>query len=168
MRLINESSESAERAYDRVELPMSLADASDWLAASIKASAAGDRRAFAVLRAEDNAPLGLVDVWEANRRSGVFRTGIKLLPGEGGKGHATLAYARVLDYYFFELRYQKCGVYIYDFNQKSIHFHEKFGFAKEGRLHREYYTEGRFHDAIWYGLTVEDYRAWRDTHPQRA
>ena len=216
MRLSNGTAEDAERSYDRIELPMSPADAASWLAAYLNEAASGDRRAFAIMRAADavtraesnanpraepNAipraepraatadpndkplglvdvtkplglvdvaePLGLVDVWEADRRSGVFRAGIKMLPGESGKGQATRAFARVLDYYFYELRYQKCGVYIYDFNQNSIHFHEKFGFVEEGRLRREYFTQGRFHDAIWYGLLVEDYGAWRASHPAR-
>jgi RimJ/RimL family protein N-acetyltransferase len=64
----------------------------------------------------------------------------------------------VLEFYFDELRYQKCGVYIYEFNDASHRFHKKLGFAEEGRLRREYYSNGRFYDSVCYGLTAEEFR----------
>ena len=165
LRLFNDGGAEAERAYDRIGLPMSPADAAEWLESHLKDAARGDRRVFAILRSSDGLPLGFVDVWDADRKSGVFRTGIKMLPGESGKGNAAKAFARVLDYYFLELRYQKCGVYIYDFNDRSIRFHARFGFTEEGRLRRECYTQGRYHGAIWYGLTAEEYMSWRPENP---
>ena len=120
--------------------------------------AAGDTRVFVIEDAQSGEFLGYIDVWEADARNGVFRTGVKMLEGKAGKGHATRAFARVLRFYFDELRYQKCSVYIYDFNEASHKFHKKLGFAEEGRLRREYYSGGRYYDAVYYGLTAEEFR----------
>ena len=162
------SPEWIERAFDKVGFPPALADAERWLSGH-----GGDSRVFAIEGALCGAQgvsqgvsqggelLGYIDVWEADARSGVFRTGIKMLDGKAGKGHATRAFSRVLRYYFDELRYQKCGVYIYEFNTASLRFHEKLGFVREGFLRREYYTEGRYYGAVWLGLTAEDFRAKR-------
>jgi len=118
----------------------------------------GDRRVFIIEDSQNGEFLGYIDVWEADARNGVFKTGIKMLEGKAGKGHATRAFIRVMEYYFNELRYQKCDVYIYEFNDASHRFHKKLGFVEEGRLRREYYTDGRFYDSICYGLTAEEFR----------
>lgn len=177
-----------ERAFDRLEFPRTTADAGHWLAGyfsggdetgdakssgedcndKIAASdkitvgdkiAASDCRVFIIEESTNRAFIGYIDVWEADARNGVFKTGIKMLGGYAGKGFATRAYAKVLEFYFDELRYQKCDIYIYEFNAASLRFHKKFGFVEEGRLRREYYSGGRFHDSVCLGLTAEEYRA---------
>jgi RimJ/RimL family protein N-acetyltransferase len=81
-----------------------------------------------------------------------------MLEGKAGKGFATRAFSRVLEYYFNELRYQKCSVYIYEFNEASLRFHKKLGFEEEGRLRREYYTDGKYYDSLNFGLFAEAFR----------
>jgi RimJ/RimL family protein N-acetyltransferase len=65
----------------------------------------------------------------------------------------------VLRYYFRELRYQKCTVQVYDFNDASIALHERLGFQREGRMRRMGYTEGRHFDVLLYGITAEEFAA---------
>jgi RimJ/RimL family protein N-acetyltransferase len=100
-------------------------------------------------------------VWETDIRNGIFKTGVKMLEGKAGKGYATLAFTRVLEFYFNELRYQKCAIYVYDFNDASHHFHKKLGFVEEGRLRREYYSNGKYYDSVCYGLTIEEFNSRR-------
>ena len=156
-----------ERAYDRIGFPPTAEAVENWLSDYAGAAAApagapgGDARVF-MIEGAGGEFLGFIDVWEADCRNGVFRTGIKMLEGQSGKGRATKAFKRVLDFYFYELRYQKCDVYIYDFNEASLRFHKKLGFAEEGRQRREYYSNGRFHDAVLLGLTIEAYKALTD------
>ena len=161
LRHFGSSPAGVERAFDEIRFPPVQEDADQWLAryGGATPESGGDARVFVIADAEDGGFLGYIDVWEADRRNGVFKTGIKMLEGKAGKGFATRAFVRVMEYYFNELRYQKCDVYIYEFNEASHHFHKKLGFVEEGRLRREYYTNGRFYDAIYYGLTAEDFRA---------
>jgi RimJ/RimL family protein N-acetyltransferase len=63
----------------------------------------------------------------------------------------------VLRYFFRELRYQKCTVLVYSFNQQSLRLHEKLGFRFEGRLRNMVYTNGSFYDEIYFGMTSSEY-----------
>ena len=149
-----------ERAFDRIRLPQVYENAERWLAGYNVAGGGGsrdDRCVFIIEETLGGDFLGYIDVWEADSRNGVFKTGIKMLEGKAGKGYATRAFVRVLGYYFNELRYQKCAIYIYEFNEASQHFHEKLGFTAEGRLRREYFSNGRYYDSICYGLMVEEF-----------
>ena len=149
-----------ERAFDRIEFPQTFRSAEQLLSGYDEGSgnARDDRRVFIIEAAQDGEFLGYIDVWEADNRNGVFKTGVKMQDGKAGKGYATKAFIRVLEFYFFELRYQKCDVYIYEFNDASHRFHKKLGFVEEGRLRREYYSNGRYYDSICYGLTAEEFR----------
>jgi RimJ/RimL family protein N-acetyltransferase len=147
-----------ERAFERILPPQTTEDAEKWLTDYAgDTEKGGDRRVFIIEGAGSGIFLGYIDIWEADARNGVFKTGIKMLEGNSGKGYATRAYVRTLGYYFNELRYQKCDIYIYEFNDASLRFHKKIGFREEGRMRREYYSEGRFYDSVCLGLTKEEY-----------
>jgi RimJ/RimL family protein N-acetyltransferase len=150
-----------ERSFEKILPPQTGEDAEKWLSGyGGRPETVSDARVFVIEGTETGIFLGYIDVWEADARNGVFKTGIKILEGHAGKGYATRAYARTLDYYFNELRYQKCDIYVYEFNEASLRFHKKFGFMEEGRLRREYYSAGRFYDSICLGLTMEDFNAY--------
>ena len=163
----NSSPARTEQAFDKLHFPLPGAYAERWLAGASGGDAPGDAgshggedgdvRIFVIEDAGNGAFLGYIDVWEADARNGVFKTGIKMLEGHAGRGVATRAYIRVLEFYFNELRYQKCDIYVYEFNEASLHFHKKLGFIEEGRLRREYFSGGRFYDSVYLGLTAEDF-----------
>ena len=169
------SPEWVERAFDSVNFPLGAAEAERFISGynCDSESSGGDKRLLLIESVEQTEPakhgiesggcalLGFVDVWEADRRNGVFRTGIKMVDGNAGKGFATRAYKRVLEYYFYELRYQKCSVYIYEFNGASLRFHKKFWFTEEGRLRREYYSGGQYYDSILLGLTIDEFSNYK-------
>jgi UDP-4-amino-4,6-dideoxy-N-acetyl-beta-L-altrosamine N-acetyltransferase len=51
-----------------------------------------------------------------------------------------------------------CGQVI-EFNDKSIRFHERLGFTREGRLRDQYYDGERYNAVIHFGLLAQE---WRD------
>ena len=63
----------------------------------------------------------------------------------------------LLKYFFTELRYRKCTVGIYEFNEASIAFHESLGFKLEGRLRDMVFTNRRFYDELHYGMTADEF-----------
>ena len=74
-------------------------------------------------------------------------------------------------YYFRELRYQKLMATVYSFNERSLRMHEKLGFTFEGRLRRTVFTNGRYYDQLYFGMTSEEFdridpppQMWEDTH----
>jgi RimJ/RimL family protein N-acetyltransferase len=40
---------------------------------------------------------------------------------------------------------------------KEINLYEKLGFQREGTHRRMLYTQGRFVDVLWFGLTAEEF-----------
>ncbi|MFN8441618.1 MAG: GNAT family N-acetyltransferase [Caldilineaceae bacterium] len=73
------------------------------------------------------------------------------------RGYATEAIKLVARFYFRELGYQKLTSLVYNFNERSLQMHEKFGFVFEGRLRRTAYTNGRHYDTIVFGMTSEEF-----------
>jgi len=107
----------------------------------------------------DGIVVGVIHIHDCNSRCGTFMYGLAILPEHRRKGYAFEAVWLALRYYFYERRYQKCTIEIYSFNEASARLHERLGFTLEGRLRRIVYTDGKFHDSLFYGITVEEFRA---------
>lgn len=101
--------------------------------------------------------VGTINTHSVERRNGTFGYGLAVKREAQRKGYAEEAIRLVLRYYFLELRYQKCTVDVYAFNEPSIRLHEKLGFTLEGRLRRMVFTNGQYHDALMYGITAEEF-----------
>lgn len=105
------------------------------------------------------APVGSIATHSCSPRDGTFGYGIDVAPEHRRKGYAAEAIFLVLKYYFQELRYQKVTVPVHADNEASIALHEKLGFVREGTLRRTFYSQGRYVDVHWYGMTKEEWEA---------
>ena len=115
----------------------------------------------------DGQMVGEINIQLADPKHGTFAVGIAL--GERavwGKGYAKEAMLLVLRFMFMERRYQKCNVGTYAFNERSLALYRKLGFVDEGRVRRNYFTNGAYHDEIWLGMLREEflerYQEWMD------
>ena len=115
-----------------------------------------DRYSF-VVETNTGEAIGDVTTHDCDRRVGTFSYGLNILPEHRRQGYASDAIMLILRYYFWELRYQKATVGIYDFNVASIRLHERLGFQHEGRLRRMTYGNGVFSDLLMLGLTVDEF-----------
>ena len=106
--------------------------------------------------------VGTINSHSTERREGTFGYGLAIRREAQRKGYASEAVILVLRYFFDELRYQKCTVHVYSFNEPSIRLHERLGFQLEGRVRRMIYTDGQFFDDLIYGITDDEFAAW---HP---
>ncbi len=106
---------------------------------------------------KNDAPVGSISTHDCDPRNGTFSYGIDIAPEARGKGYARAAIRLVLKYYFGELRYQKVTVPIHADNPASVKLHEKLGFQREGTLRRMFFTQGKFVDVYWYGMTSEEF-----------
>jgi RimJ/RimL family protein N-acetyltransferase len=102
--------------------------------------------------------VGTINSHDCEPRNGTFSYGLAIRREYQRQGYASEAIRLVLNYFFNELRYQKCTVGVYDFNQASIKLHEKLGFQHEGRTRRVYFTRGEYHDSLFLGITCEEWR----------
>ena len=104
---------------------------------------------------------GSINSHTTNPHVGTFSYGIAILPDFQRKGYASEAILLLLKFFFDELRYQKCTVNVHEWNTASIKLHERLGFIKEGQHRRMLYTQGRYWDVLYYGITIEE---WREKH----
>jgi RimJ/RimL family protein N-acetyltransferase len=125
--------------------------------AEAKPDPASDIWRFAIESLEGELT-GTVNTHSCDRRNGTFEYGITLGREFWGRGYAADALCLLARHYFNELRYQKLNAIVYAFNERSIRFHETFGFTLEGTIRRNLYTDGQYHDVRWYGLTAEEFR----------
>lgn len=112
---------------------------------------------FWIIEGPDGETVGWFGTFDCVRRVGTFKYGIVIKQRYWGRGYGRDAVAIVLRYYFRELRYQKCTILVYAFNQRSLHFHRMMGWTEEGRLRRMVYTNGAFYDEIYFGMTKEEW-----------
>jgi RimJ/RimL family protein N-acetyltransferase len=106
----------------------------------------------------DGTPVGSISTHDCNPRAGTFSYGIDVAPEHRGQRFAEDAVRLVLRYYFDELRYQKVTVVVHADNPASIRLHERLGFQLEGRLRRMVFTQSQYVDALWFGLTCDEFR----------
>lgn len=108
----------------------------------------------------DDQLVGDISVQSTDRRNGTFSIGIGL--GERaawGKGYAKEAMLLVLRAMFHERRFQKCNIAVYAFNARALGLYRRLGFQEEGRIRRNYFTNGVYHDEILLGMTREEFDA---------
>jgi RimJ/RimL family protein N-acetyltransferase len=112
---------------------------------------------FFVIEGGAGVGVGCINTHHCDRRAGTFMYGLFVEREHRRFGYATEAALIVLEYYFDEMRYQKCTVSVHANNDASIALHEKLGFTREGTLRRMVYTGGRYSDTHYYGLTNDEW-----------
>jgi RimJ/RimL family protein N-acetyltransferase len=103
--------------------------------------------------------VGSIGTHHCNPRTGTFMYGVAVRREHQRRGYASEAILLVLRYFFEELRYQKVTASVYSGNRASIRLHERLGFQLEGRLRRMVFTRGQYQDELYYGMTLEEFRA---------
>ena len=112
--------------------------------------------AFAV-ETHEAEPAGVLTMHSIDDRHGKFSFGILIDRLYRRRGYAEEAVQIILKYGFIERRFQKCSSACGGDNPASIQMHQKLGFTQEGRLRREWFYGGDYHDEILWGMTLEEY-----------
>lgn len=146
----------SERMGDMIAVPVSPDHMAEIIEEMAGKSPEGDEF-WLVIEDMDGNVVGNINSHSCSRRMGHFRYGIDIMYRYRGLGYGTEAVSIILKYFFCELRYHKCTVAIYSFNEPSIAFHEKLGFTLEGTIRDMVYTNGKFHDELMYGMTAQEY-----------
>ncbi len=145
-----------EKLFEKIEMPYSIEDCKSIIAKINSENQNSDNYLFTVVD-NHNTPVGQIITFDCDRRMGSFKFGLFFTEDSRGKGYAKQAVNIMLGFYFNQLRYHKANVYIYDFNIISQKFHQKLGFTKEGVLREVAYIDGKYIDAIYYGITADEF-----------
>ena len=111
-----------------------------------------------IIETLDGIAVGGIGVSNVDQVNGTFSYGLGISPEHQRKGYASEAIRLLLNYYFNELRFNKCNVTVYDFNEGSKHLHLALGFTEEGRLRESKYSNGRYYDILMFGLAKEEFK----------
>ena len=107
----------------------------------------------------DGVTVGWVTLHSRDQKNGTFGFGVAVYRDHRGQGNAVDAVRTVLKYGFWEQRYQKCNSMCLHTNAASIRLHEKLGFIEEGRIRRNCFYNGKYHDDVLFGMTREEFDA---------
>lgn len=130
-----------------------------WNDEAAAAKPEGDAVEFrlAIARRSDNLIVGSINPHGIDVINGTFKFGISVGEEHKGHGYAGEAVLLLLRYMFDERRFQKCGSEAHDYNAPSIALHRKLGFVEEGRIRRNMFVGGGYHDTMLFGMTVEEF-----------
>ena len=140
---------------DGIELPTSVELQKEWLE-----KAAGCKDNGTIRFAMEN--LDGVTVWwvtlhSRDQKNGTFGFGVAVYRDYRRHGNAVDAVRILLKYGFWEQRYQKCNSACLHINAASVRMHEKLGFIVEGRIGRNSFFNGKYHDEVLFGMTREEF-----------
>lgn len=97
-------------------------------------------------------------------RHGTFGFGVRIASEYQGKGYGTSAMKILINYAFMEKRLNKCSSNVLEGNEPSIKMHEKLGFDQEGVFKQNIFTNGRYYDELFFGLTRDIYLKMTDSN----
>jgi len=111
-----------------------------------------------IIETLDSTAVGGIVVSNVDQVNGTFSYGLGIREEYQRKGYASEAIRLLLNYYFNELRFNKCNVMVFDFNEGSKKLHMALGFVEEGRLRESKYSNGQYYDILMFGVTKEEFR----------
>ncbi|MBE6935716.1 MAG: GNAT family N-acetyltransferase [Ruminococcaceae bacterium] len=151
-----ESDSESERMGDSISFPVSPEHMNEVINEMSQHEPVDDE-IWLIIEDMDGEVVGNINTHSCNRRMGHFRYGIDIGYRWRGMGYGREAVLLIMKYFFTELRYRKCTVGIYEFNEASVAFHESLGFKLEGRIRDMVFTNGRFYDEFYYGMTSDEF-----------
>ena len=109
----------------------------------------GSERHFAIERKEDRAHIGNASIHDIDWVSRTAAFGLFIgEPAAWNKGFGADAIRTLVHFAFEEMNLQKLRINVFDYNERAKHILETLGFVQEGRLRREFYREGSYHDIV--------------------
>jgi RimJ/RimL family protein N-acetyltransferase len=117
-----------------------------------------DKRIMFSIETLSGKLVGGINIHSMNKKNGTFSTGIRIYRKYRGKGYAEEAKRIVLRYSFYELRFQKYNVSCLETNDAEIKHLKKIGCREEGRRKRNIYTDGKYYDELYFGMTKEEFK----------
>jgi RimJ/RimL family protein N-acetyltransferase len=110
--------------------------------------------------------VGGININSIDQKNGTFSTGTRIYRRFRRKGYAREAKLICFRYAFLELRLNKYYSWCIETNENMIRHQLALGCKQEGRVREHIYTDGRYLDAIHFGMTkaefVERYGATGD------
>ncbi|HYI11040.1 MAG TPA: GNAT family protein [Thermoanaerobaculia bacterium] len=161
--------EDAERCYRwmndpnivralKSRYPIAFQNELEWLERAMHPSV--NERHFAIERKDDRTHIGNASLHDIDWVSRTSAFGLFIgEPTAWNRGFGSDAIRTLVRFAFDEMNLQKLRINIFDYNDRAKHVLDAQGFVQEGRLRREFYRDGAFHDIVIHSI-------FRDGGPQ--
>lgn len=154
--------EDAERCYRwmndpnivrtlKSRYPIAFQNEMEWLDRAMHASAS--ERHFAIERRDDRTHIGNASIHDIEWVSRTAAFGLFIgEPSAWNRGFGSDAIGTLVRFAFEEMNLRKLRINVFDYNDRAKHVLESHGFVSEGRLQREFYREGAYHDILIFSI----------------
>ena len=127
--------------------PIAFQNEVEWLERAMHSNV--DERHFAIERKEDRTHIGNASIHDIDWISRTASFGLFIGdPSAWNKGFGTDSILTLVRFAFEEMNLQKLRINVFEYNERAKHLLLTQGFVQEGRLRREFYREGMFHDIV--------------------
>jgi RimJ/RimL family protein N-acetyltransferase len=107
---------------------------------------------FAVVRREDDALLGAMNLFGITAPGQCATFGVMLGPPAQGRGYGIEATRLMVDYGFRMLPLHRIQLGVWSYNDRARTVYERAGFREEGRRREVLYVDGAWHDEVLMGI----------------
>jgi RimJ/RimL family protein N-acetyltransferase len=112
---------------------------------------------FVVVDSKTDEPVGQVHAGRLDRDNHNCMIGFEILACYQRRGYGTDAVETLLDYLFFDLKLNRIGAEVYEFNTASRKVLENLGFVLEGTLSKWLFRGGKYWDKLLFGILASDW-----------
>ena len=163
--------EDAERCYRwmndpnivrtlKSRYPIAFQNEIEWLDRAMHGNT--NERHFAIERRDDRTHIGNASIHDIEWVSRTAAFGLFIgEPTAWNRGFGSDAIGTLMRFAFDEMNLRKLRINVFDYNDRAKHVLETHGFVQEGRLEREFYREGAYHDIVILSV-------FRDAKDQKA
>jgi RimJ/RimL family protein N-acetyltransferase len=142
----------------KTRYPIAFQNEIEWLERAMHPSSS--ERHFAIERKDDRAHIGNASIHDIDWVSRTAAFGLFIgEPSAWNRGFGSDAIRTLVRFAFDEMNLQKLRINVFEYNDRAKHVLETHNFVQEGRLRREFYREGSYHDILLFST-------FRDPLPQ--
>ena len=127
--------------------PIAFQNEVEWLDRAMHASPY--ERHFAIERKDDRSHIGNASLHDIDWVSRTSWFGLFIgEPTAWNRGYGTDAIMTLVRFAFEEMNLTKLRINVFDYNEKAKHLLLGHGFVQEGKLTRDFFREGTYHDLV--------------------
>lgn len=127
--------------------PIPFESEAEWLEQAARSSST--ERHFAIERKDSRTHIGNASIHAIDWVSRAAAFGLFIGDAASwNRGFGTDAVRTLVRFAFEEMNLQKLKIHVFDYNERAKHVLSAIGFQQEGKLAREFYREGKYHDIV--------------------
>ena len=131
--------------------PMPFEKEAEWLESAVSTNAT--ERHFAVERKDNRTHIGNASLHDIEWVSRTAAFGLFIGdPSAWNRGFGTDAVRSLVRFAFEEMNLRKLKINVFDYNDRARHVLEAIGFVQEGKLQKEFFREGQYHDIVIFSI----------------